>query len=233
MHLSSVVPLIGTIVALSVSGCTSEQESGVDNGAAAISHQEAARELVLHDQVLANKPASAENTKKLGIVKWDVYTMARKSFSGVIAFASDAAGDVRYAWILDVEHNAAIVLQYDKVGMLRGKEVSADTIAALKVDFSMLDGEARAALAATKNGMSSGARCALRLTAAVLAVGATVAIGWYAYAAAEFLLSNYLTFTQLEIVSSGAVVATAASMGTLIAKETEQTFDLCADALSK
>jgi hypothetical protein len=80
----------------------------------AISHEEAAARLNLEEHVLAKHRASAEATRKLGIVRWDVYAVSTDRFIGFVAFASDAAGDVAYAVAGNARTSEAAVLVYDE-----------------------------------------------------------------------------------------------------------------------
>lgn len=220
--------LLALTLALVLGGCAAERSDDVGLSEGKITHEEAAAELALDDVILKDLPTSPTTKKKLGIEKWNVYTTIRKSDIGAIAFATDAKGDVRYAWVLDKTRGEQAVLEYDAIGMRRGATISQETLATLKVDFDLLDGKVRAAAAAeSADRLDNKTRCALRVAAGLLAAGAAAAVVAYAMPAAEALFSYYLTFGQIELVAGSATVAATVAVAALVQTELAKTINVC------
>lgn len=112
--------VLAALVSLAALGCAGSDGAGDDaSDDAAITAGEAnAKGFALREHVLSGEPASAEARRELGIVKWDVFAGAdpKSGFSGAIYYASDADGDVRYAYSVDVPTQQVALIMLAKSG---------------------------------------------------------------------------------------------------------------------
>src|SRR5687767_2939669 len=95
---------ITAALAMSVVACTSDKNEDAASGESNLSAGETnERGFGLESHVLTKEPASVATAAALGIATWDVFVGVdrEKKFSGTVFYASDAAGDVKYAFAVD------------------------------------------------------------------------------------------------------------------------------------
>lgn len=106
-------------VGLALAGCASASSAndGKDDSAA-ISANEAAAQGDFKQHLVTAMPASAENQSTLGIMTWDAFagSDAKSGFVGAVFYASDANGDVRYAFQSDIKTRKISVAVLEKDG---------------------------------------------------------------------------------------------------------------------
>jgi hypothetical protein len=217
-HLAAVASLAMAV------GCAPAADSGDGaSGADAITAQEAAKQFTTNGPVpgLENVPASPDNVTKLGIEQWHVYeSVDEKQVTHVVAFATDAGKDVRYALVLDSGSGKAAVLQYDKDGVKANQDPAAipqETMSALLVDFAMLRDKANqygGGSGVTTQALSAGAQCGVRVAAAALGAAVVIGAGWWAIsAAATWSVDAMIVGTITEEAGDNLALATGAGVG--------------------
>ncbi len=215
------------LLLLALGACAPAAAEDVDDTEDAITHSEAAAQHEFSALLFKDDQRSVTNaTRALGVASWAGYTISDKRFLGVGLFASDAAGQVRYALLLNARRAAdgkadVAVLEVDKAGN-RSPKITPATYSALLGDLEHLQRSLRSASDVPR---TAGQRCAAGLTVAVagaLIAGGAAAIagwgavtGWAALGAegssvlavfeATGLGANAITFAT---IAGGAIVAT-------------------------
>lgn len=126
---------------LAVAGCAGSQDDGAADHAALSAGQVNAARGDFKQHVLQAVPASAKNQQELGIATWDVFAGADAAtgFVGTVFYASDAAGDVRYAFAANLATREVSVAVLEKDGTANADpKVDQENLKALMDDVARL-----------------------------------------------------------------------------------------------
>ena len=173
------------VALLAIVGCTvpatDEDTSGSGD---AISHRQAADQFEFAEVVVdAAKPS--DDVRALGVASWTVYSASKQGFLGLVMFATDSSGDVKYMILANARRAAdgkvtVAAFELDKEG--RKTNVEAATLKTLTSDMGWLRGQAELAAAAPE---SRAMKCAVALAKLTLGALAGVALVMVAIPAIE------------------------------------------------
>jgi hypothetical protein len=177
--------LIPIAAALAMSGlaCSSSVADDAEADNAALSATDTnANGLALKSHVLTSVPASVETASALGIASWDVFVGVdkEKKFSGSVFYASDASGDVKYAFAVDGATKSVAFLVFNRDGSRASDAIAPASYLKLVDDVQLLTGKIKQA--------ASWGDCATGIAIGGLAlVGSALVIlgtpvGWYGIA---------------------------------------------------
>lgn len=204
--------LVLTTASLAV-GCASTSSDDEGASADAISATEANAQQRRLEPLLTNVEAS-QATKRLGIVRWDVFAGRQtesvapgaEAFEGAVFYASDPNGDVRYFFAFDSATGAYMAGQLDPQGRSVTTPMDQATVEALFVDIASLRDRANAA--------GGAGRCAVAV--GVAALSGVLAAGVTAYLAFPVVLTGVASAISATLTTiMGAIVGSIGITGGL------------------
>jgi hypothetical protein len=211
-------------------GCAATSSDDEGASADAISAKEANAQQRKLEPLLTNVEAS-QATRRLGIVRWDVFagrqtesvTPGAAPFEGAVFYATDPNGDVRYFFAFDSATGAYAAGQLDPQGRSVTTPMDQATVEALFVDIASLRDRVNA---------GGSGRCAVAV--GVAALSGVLAAGVTAYLALPVVMTGLTSVVSATFSSMGtaiigsigltggisAVVGVATAAGTAIATDT-------------
>lgn len=211
-----------------VVGCAaSSDETDADSVDNAITHAEASKDYKVKEHVIIDEPATNASNETLGITTWNAYAIAEDKLLGLVAYASNADGDVRYAVIVDLRSRRASMLVYDKSGLSEDQKISEETATALASDFKRLDKRLSDA-APSETGLHTQAlgnktKCGLYVAGIAVGAAAVGAFGFFGGMNLILLLEG----------SEALAVATGIGMGGSMAFSTGVLAEIGTDVVTK
>jgi hypothetical protein len=183
MSFNALRSLIPITVALAMSGLAcSSGDTAVDaetDNADLSATETNAHGFALNSHVLTSVPASAATASALGIATWDVFAGVdpEKKFSGSVFYASDKAGDVKFAFAVDEATKSVAFLVLNKDGSRASDAIDPASYLNLVDDVQLLTEKIKQA--------SSWGDCATGIAVGGLALVGTALVvlgtpvGWY------------------------------------------------------
>jgi hypothetical protein len=193
-------------------GCASTSSDDEGASADAISATEANAQQRKLEPLLTNIEAS-QATKRLGIVRWDVFAGRQTEsvapgdapFEGAVFYATDPNGDVRYFFGFDSATGAYMAGQLDPEGRSVTTPMDQATVEALFVDIASLRDRANA---------GGAGRCAVAV--GVAALSGVLAAGVTAYLAFPVVLTGVASAVSATLSTiMGAIVGSIGITGGL------------------
>lgn len=220
MRSISIVALLLSLSVSSLMGCSgaSAQDDNPEDDSAAVTADEASKKYEFAELLLPDAPASPE-VRKLGAVRWAVYSAVKGRFMGLVMFAIDRDNDVKYALLVNATRAAdgkshVLAFELDKAGK-ETKVIDAATFRTLASESKPIGDLLAARTRSMPN--TAAADCTIGITRISIGVLAGFAVIWVG-ATAVTMSAAAIEFEALlmslpVVVQAGADVTVLGGLG--------------------